>query len=172
MQTNRSTIRRHASLLAKGLHFGGLALFLGTIVSSVVIDRHIEAGELATLAKGRQAVSLISHGLIMPGLGLMALTGIAMSILRYGFRWPRWVFAKTACVVVIAVVAFSFLFPALDSATDWAVRSAQDNLRHPKYATYLARESGFGVVNLLLFLAAGALALWKPSLSPRTNRSD
>ncbi len=165
MQTNKQILRRHVLLVLKGLHFVGLALFLGTIVSSIVIDIHIEGRGLTALAEGRQAVSLISHALIMSGLGLMIVTGIGLSILRYGFRWPRWILVKILFVVVIFGVAFFALLPALDSATVWAVRSAKDGILHSEYTYYLTRESIFGIANMLVFIGAAVFALWKPRLS-------
>jgi hypothetical protein len=150
---------RLVSCLVDGLHRVGAGLFLGAIASSVVIDHAIGDADLATLAAGRRLVSLIGHQLIMPGLGLLALAGVVLALLRHGVRWPVWLIVKLALTAAIVVVANLWLLPALDAATAAAVRSAADGVRRPDYALWLARESGLGGLNVLLFGVAGGLGL-------------
>ena len=165
MKTVRDKLRRLTLIAMKGLHLVGFALLLGEIAYSHSINLHIEAADLAALAHGRQIVSLASHRLIMSGLALMVVSGIVMALVRYGLRWPRWILVKTVCTILFAVMAFFFVFPAVNHATAWAVRSAQDHQRHAEYAFWLGRETSFGTVTLLLLIVSGALALWKPRLN-------
>jgi len=169
VSTVRDRMQTLTLLVMKGLHVVGLALLLGEIAYSHSINIHIEAADLAALANGRQIVSLVSHRLIMSGLALMVVTGIAMALVRYGLRWPRWVLVKTACAILFAVIAFSFVFPAVVNATAWAVRSAQDHQRYAEYAFWLGRETSFGTATLLLLIISGVLALWKPRLLKKAD---
>jgi predicted Abi (CAAX) family protease len=165
---------RPALIFLRGLHFVGLAMFLGTIIVNIVVEKHIAVGGLPLLADGRTLISLISHRLILQGLGLMTVTGVLMAVLRFGAGTPIWVYAKAACVGLIVAISLVFLLPSLDEATRWAVISASQNKLLPEFSQWLGGGAHFGVVNLLLFFAAGALALWRPSLpvSRRPRSTD
>lgn len=163
MHTKSFNWRRHSLLALRGLHFVGLAVFLGSIIANIAINQSIVADGLPMLANGRTLISLTSRHLVLQGLALMAATGIAMAGLRYGVRWPVWLYAKIACAALIVAISFIFLFPSIDEATRWAGVSAEQNQRVPEFSEWLAREARFGMLNVLLFVSAGALALWRPS---------
>ena len=163
MQTN-STPRQHHLLLAlRGLHLVGSALFLGPIAANIAIDQYALVHGLPFLANARTLVSLTSHCIVMPGLALMIVTGILMAALCYGVKPPAWLCGKMVCMALIVANSYLFLLPAIHQATRWAAIAAERNQQSPEFFEWLARETRFGIINLLLFVSAGVLALWRPS---------
>jgi len=170
MHTNSLPYRRLASAILRGFHFIGMTLFLGVIVADIVIDGYAQTQSLAFLADARALVSVTGLQLPLLGLALLAPTGVAMTALRYGPRPPGWVVAKLVLTVAIFGNALAFLFPAIRAATHWAAVSAEQGHVLPEYAAAAARESAFGAANLLMFVLAGALAIWKPVFRRRASR--
>jgi hypothetical protein len=167
MHTKSLPYRRLAYAVLRGLHFIGMTLFLGVIVADIVIDRYARTQSATFLADARTLVSVTGLQLPLFGLALLALTGFAMTALRYGSRPPGWVVAKLVLTVAIFGNALAFLFPAIRAAAHWAaVSAAQGQVlpAHvvPEYAAAAAREGAFGAANLVMFVLAGALAIWKP----------
>ncbi len=163
MQTISPRLRRPLTLVLRGLHFLGLALFFGVIVADIVIDRYAETQDPAFLSHARALVSLTSFALPLRGLALMVATGVAMTALRYGARPPRWVLVKVGLTAVIFVNALVFVLPAVGEATHWAAVSAVQGRVLPEFSAAVAWEGLFGASNLLLFLLAGALAIARPT---------
>jgi hypothetical protein len=176
MHTILRPYRRLAYAILRGLHFIGMTLFLGVIVADIVIDGYAQTQSAAFLADTRTLVSLTGLQLPLLGLALLALTGVAMTALRYGSRPPAWVVAKLVLTVAIFGNALAFLFPAIRAATHWAAVSAEQGHALPghvlpEYAAAAAREGAFGAANLLMFVLAGALAIWKPAFRRGASRA-
>ena len=167
MQTISPRLRRPLTLVLRGLHFVGLALFFGVIVADIVIDRYAETQDPAFLSHARALVSLTSLALPLRGLVLMTMTGVAMAFLRFGARPPAWVLVKLVLTAVIFINALAFVFPAVGEATHWAALSAEQGRVLPEFSAAIAREGGFGAANLALFLLAGALAIARPTFGRR-----
>jgi hypothetical protein len=165
--------QKHGFLMPvlRGLHLIGLAMFLGVIVANIVMNRYALNHGLLLLASARTLISLTSR-VVLQGLALMAVTGVPMAALRYGGTLPAWLYAKMACVALIAANSLLFLLPAIDEATRWAAVSAQHNQPLPDFFIWLAREDRLGITNLLLFVFAGVLALWQPSLQRVIRRPN
>jgi hypothetical protein len=155
----------------RGLHFIGLAIFFGVIVANIAIDRFAETQAPAFLADARTLVSLTSFSLPLNGLALALVTGVAMTILRFGVRPPAWVLAKLVLATAIFINAKAFLFPAIGDATKWAALGATQGQTPPEFFAAVTREGGFGALNLALFLIAGALAIGKPAFR-RLRRAE
>ena len=98
--TKRNTFR---SLLA--LHFVGLALTIGGRIADFVIEQQTSRSSLQALALGRDLTGTINKGLGLPGFLIIALTGIAMTVLRYGRRPPIWVWIKIGLNLTVLFVA-------------------------------------------------------------------
>ncbi|MBV8440654.1 MAG: hypothetical protein JO312_08870 [Hyphomicrobiales bacterium] len=116
------------------------------------------------VADARTLVSLTSFSLPLNGLALALVTGVAMTVLRFGVRPPAWVLAKLVLATAIFTNAKVFLFPAISDATIWAALGATQSQTPPEFFAAVAREGGFGALNLVMFLIAGALAIGKPAL--------
>ncbi len=167
MQTTSPPWRRPLTLVLRGLHFIGLALFFGVIVADIVVDRYAETQDPSFLGHARVLVSLTSFALPLRGLVLMVVSGVAMAFLRYGARPPAWVVVKLGLAAIIFVNALAFVFPAVGEATHWAAVSAEQGRLAPEFSAALAREGLFGAANLALFLLAGALAIARPTFGRR-----
>lgn len=164
MQTDNPGRRWH---LLRGLAFVfliGSALFVGAVAASAIIDQAVDGGPLATLATARRLVSLIGQVLILPGILVALSSGLVLGVVTFGRAWPRWAIAAAILGLTILAVALAAVMPALGMATEWAIRSAADGVRHGEYDLWLGRESGWGGLNLALFAAVGGLMLWKPRL--------
>jgi hypothetical protein len=159
MQTNLRQTYHFVLQTARGLHFVGLALFLGPIASNILIDQYALTHGLPMLASARILVSLTSHFLVLPGLALMVGSGALMAALRDGVRLPAWLCGKVVCVALIAANSSLFLLPAIHEATRWAAIAAEHNRQFPEFFAWLAKEDRFGMANLLFFVTAGVLAL-------------
>ncbi len=170
MHTNSLPYRRLAYAVLRGLHFIGMTLFLGVIVADMVIDGYARTQSPTFLADARTLVSVTGVQLPLLGLALMALTGFALTALRYGSRPPAWVVAKLVLTVAIAGNALAFQFPAIRATTHWAAVSAAQSHLVPEYAAAAAREGAFGAANVLMFVLAGALAIWRPAFGRRAPR--
>ena len=159
-----STLRRVALPVLRGLHFLGLAIFFGVIVGEIAIDRFAQTRGPAFLADARTLI--LETGLTVPirGLGLAIVSGVILAGLRWGARPPAWVVAKSALAAAIWVNAEVFVFPAVREASRWAALGATRGDIPADFHAALARESGFGALNLCLFLIAGALAIARPTL--------
>jgi hypothetical protein len=158
------SLPRQAIALLKGAHLLGLSLFAGGVVASIMMDRAAETGSLEALAETRRAVSVVGHSVIMPGLALAVATGCLVAFAKFGLRWHRWVCAKVFIAALILGISQIMVMPALNAATLAAIASAEQGQRLLAYDAALNRESGFGALNMALFLLAGGVALCRPLL--------
>jgi hypothetical protein len=141
-------------------HFGGLVIFLGSILTFIVISALIEGASLENIAFGRKIISTGTNVLTLPGMWVLAITGIWMSYKRYGLK-QRFFQIKLLLLTLVVINAYFFIVPAATSATEIAARSlAQDELL-PEYKAAYMQESIFGAVNVLLTLAAAVIGVWK-----------
>ena len=144
----------------KLLHFAGLVIFLGSILTFIVISALIEGASLENIAFGRKIISTGTNTLTLPGMWALAITGVWMGYKRYGLK-QRFFQLKLLLITLVVINAYFFVVPAVTSATEIAVRSlAQDQLL-PEYKVAYMQESIFGAVNVLLTLAAAVIGIWK-----------
>lgn len=163
--TKRNTFR---SLLA--LHFVGLALTIGGRIADFVIEQQTSRSSLQALALGRDLTGTINKGLGLPGFLIIALTGIAMTVLRYGRRPPIWVWIKIGLNLTVLFVASPLVAPALAGARRWAHWSAEHNQLAPQFQQNAGQAAFYGVIIFVLFLANIPVAVWKPFLSVKLPR--
>lgn len=124
-------------------HFGGLVIFLGSILTFIVISSLIEGASLENIAFGRKIISTGTNVLTLPGMWVLAITGVWMGYKRYGLN------------------AYFFILPAVNSATEIAVQSLAQGQLLPEYKAAYMRETIFGAVNVLLTIAAAVVGVWK-----------
>jgi len=144
----------------KLLHFGGLVIFLGSILTFIVISALIEGASLDNIAFGRKIISTGTNVLTLPGMWLLAITGVWMGYLRYGVK-QRFFQLKLLLITLVVVNAHFLIAPAVASATELAERSLAQGQLLPAYQAAYMQESIFGAVNVLLTLAAAAVGVWK-----------
>jgi hypothetical protein len=164
--TKRNTLR---SLLL--LHFVGLILILGSRFAIFVIDQATGGGALPTLALGRDLGGELARRLTLPGFLLTIVTGIIMVFLRYGRRPPVWIWIKSGLTTIALGTAAPLVAPALRAARMWAHWSVEHGSLAPQFHEAAARASLFGGIVFLLVLLNLPVAIWKPFLSVKLNKT-
>jgi len=141
-------------------HFVGLVIFLGSILTFVVISAFIEGASLENIAFGRKIISTGTNVLTLPGMWVLAITGVWMGYKRYGLN-QRFFQLKLLLITMVVINAYLFVVPAATSATEIAVRSLAQGQLLPDYKAAYMQESIFGAVNVLLTIAAAVIGIWK-----------
>lgn len=147
----------------KLFHFLGLVIFLGSILTFIIVSALIEGASLENIAFGRKIISTGTYALTLPGLWIIAVTGIWMGIKRYGLK-QRFFQIKFIIAVLIIINAYFFVVPGVSYATELALRSLIQGHLFPEYRSAYLRESLFGAVNVLLAVIAAIVGVWKIGL--------
>lgn len=161
----RNTFR---TLLA--LHFVGLALLLGAAIADFLIDRQTGYAGLQMLAVGRDLSGVIARSMAFPGFAVLGVTGIAMTVLRYGRRPPLWVWIKVCLNLAAWATALSLVAPALIAARQLAHWSFDHNQLAPLYQRSAQQAGRYGAIVFGLLLLNIPVAVWKPFLSAKTSK--
>lgn len=146
--------------LLKVIHLLSLVAFLGSIITFILISALIEGASLESIAFGRKIISAGTNALTLPGMWVLAITGIWMGYKRYGFK-QRFFQLKTLIITLIVANAYIFVVPAVSTATHLAVLSLEQGQLLPEYKAAYMQESIFGAVNVLLAITAAAIGVWK-----------
>lgn len=149
-------------------HFGGLVIFLGSILTFIVISTLIEGASLENIAFGRKIISTGTNILTLPGMWVLATTGVWMGYKRYGLR-NRFFRLKLLLVTLVVINAHFFIVPAVNSATELAARSLAQGGLLPEYKTAYMQESIFGAVNVLLTVVAAVIGVWRVGAKSTAN---
>jgi hypothetical protein len=159
--TRRKTMFRGLKLA----HFGGLVIFLGSILTFIVISALIKGASLENIALGRKIISAGTNVLTLPGMWVLAITGIWMGYKRYGLK-QRFFQLKLLLITLVVINGYFFVLPAVTSATEIAVRSLAQGQLLPEYKAAYMQESIFGTLNVLLAVAAAVVGVWKVGAIP------
>jgi hypothetical protein len=168
-------LKRHSMRALLTAHLIGMAVFFGGRFADFVVERKTEGSDLQMLAFGRDLSGAIGRGLMLPGFLTMLVTGIAMTIIRYGKRPPAWVWIKVALNATAFFVVSPFVAPALTAARNWAHWSAEHGQLAPQFLQSAAQASFYGAIVFGLFLLNVPVAVWKPMFSlrkPATSRGE
>ena len=149
-------------------HFGGLVIFLGSILTFIVISGLIEGASLENIAFGRKVISTGTNLLTLPGMWVLAVTGVWMGCKCYGLK-QRFFQVKLLLITLFVINAYVFIVPAVTSATEIAIRSLAQGQLLPEYKTAYMQESIFGAVNVLLTMTAAVIGVWKVGAKSTTN---
>ncbi|OGU66978.1 MAG: hypothetical protein A2499_17490 [Stygiobacter sp. RIFOXYC12_FULL_38_8] len=149
-------------------HFGGLVIFLGSIFTFTVISAMIEGASMENIAFGRKIISTGTNVLTLPGMWVLAVTGVWMGYKRYGLK-QRFFQIKLLLITLVVINAYFFITPAATSATEIAVRSLVQGKLLPEYKSAYIQESIFGAVNVLLTVAAAVIGVWRIGAKSRGN---
>lgn len=148
----------------KVAHFIGLAMFLGSIFAHISVNAVPGVGtDPAATLTARQAIVAATAWVTLPGLLLAIASGLGLTIMGgHGFGRKRWLTLHQTAAMLILLNALLVLTPAGRDAVEAARSGSMEAV-----ATAAAPESRFGPANLLLTLAAIALAVIKPRLGQR-----
>ena len=158
--------------IAKALHLLGLTLFLGSIFGHIALGVLPGPAEDAAAALfARRAIEASTWALTLPGLALLAVTGLFLTLRGgLGFGRRRWLTLHQAIWLLIAVNAALVLVPGGSALLQEATAIAGGTGSLETFLALATRESRFGAVNVALALAAVFLAVLRPRLGqdPRT----
>jgi len=151
-------------------HFAGLILFLGSIFSFILITNLAQNEPLSDLAFARRIISAGTTHLTLPGLWLLAVTGLGLGLLKYG-AGSRFFRIKLLLTALIVINAHLFVAPAVNRASSIAMESLAAGHLGSAYSSAFKREEMFGVTNVLLALATAVVAVWRLGTKGRTGKS-
>ena len=151
----------------KTAHLLGLAMFLGSILSHVVVGFGAGQPGAASFLFARQEVSLATQLLTMPGLLLTIASGFGMAAVgRLSPLRQPWLGIHAGMGLLVLVLAVCFLVPTgRTMLRDAAALVEQSDPAVVAQVLILKQiESVAGAVNLVLTLLIVSLAVWKPRL--------
>ena len=154
----------------KLIHFGGLVVFLGSILTFIVISAHIEGAGLDNIAFGRQIISTGTHILTLPGMWILAVTGFILGYRRYGLKHSFFQI-KMLLITLIIINAHFFVAPAVSEATTLAMHSLKQGQLLEEYKSAYLRESLFGALNVIMTVAAASIGVWRVGVKSK-NRGN
>jgi hypothetical protein len=157
--------------IAKALHFVGLAMFLGSILGHITIGFVPGAKDQAqAILFGRQAIEIATWSLTVPGLALLVVTGLAMTVGgRLGFGRRPWLTLHQVIGALILLNAALILVPVGGDLLDVASKIIQGHGSMEGFTALAGRERMFGAANLLLALVTTFIAVLKPALWQSRN---
>lgn len=155
----------------KVLHLLAVVLFFGSILGHVALGFVPDArSDPQTALFVRQAITVATESLTLPGLALLLLTGAAMGLKgRLRILRLRWLTLHGLIGLLIAANALVVLVPLGQELVAAASRGAGGIWPPEGFAALEAREAAFGAVNVLLCLAALLVAVVKPRLGQAPN---
>ncbi len=160
MQT--ATLKRNLFRFLLVGHFLGLTLSVGVRFADFVIESQTGRQGLQTLSIGQDLTGTLAATLVAPGFIIMIVTGVSMTLVRYGLRPPLWVWLKVGVTVAAVILAQTKVAPALAAARRWAHWSVQNGHLAPQFHDNRAQAAFFGAIVVSLFLVNIPVAVWKP----------
>lgn len=152
--------------IAKALHLLGLAMFLGSILGHVSVGFVPGAKDQAQpMLFARQAIEIATWSLTVPGLALLAVTGLVMTVHGgLGFGRRRWLTVHQIIAVLILLNAALILVPVGGDLLDLASEIIRGSGSIEAFRALAGRERMFGAVNLVLALVTVFVAVLRPGL--------
>ncbi|EKV32551.1 hypothetical protein C882_2630 [Caenispirillum salinarum AK4] len=141
--------------LARTVHMIGLAAFVGTVLSHVLVSVVADPSDPVRYHALMVLKDTGTQFVLIPGLVLMGLSGIVM-VRRMPRPWPAWLTVKLGLVAAAAANGLLVLLPAGARIAEAASAGAQA-------PDALAREAIAGPVNVALILAIVVLSIARPS---------
>jgi hypothetical protein len=119
---------------------------------------------------GRQAIEIATWSLTVPGLALLAATGLFMSFRGgLGFGRRRWLTVHQIIGALILLNAAFILVPVGGDLLDVASKIIQGSGSLEAFRALSGREGMFGALNVVLALATIFVAALKPALGQSRN---
>jgi hypothetical protein len=160
--------------ILKVCHLIGLTLFLGSILGHIAAS--MAAGEpgSAGFLYAREQIAFATRVLTLPGLFLAIASGIALArVSRQSPLRVRWLAAKVALTVAIAINSIVFVAPSGARVLAGTVAlSRGEPVALAQIVADQKAETIAGTANVVMILAIVLLGVIKPRLAmspPRTN---
>jgi hypothetical protein len=161
-----SKARPSANRIAKALHFVGLAMFLGSILSHVSLGFVPGARDPArAMLFWRQGIEIATNSLTVPGLALLVVTGLFMA--GWGgsrFAKQRWLIVHLTIGVLIVLIAAFVMRPVGIRSLDQAIKISHGAGSMATFSALIRRERIFGAITIVLALLSILIVTLKPRL--------
>jgi hypothetical protein len=156
----------------KFVHYFGLILFLGSIFTYTLISTLTKNASLENLVFARQIISSGTIFLTLPGMFLILVAGIIITLKDFHFLRHRWLNIKHAIIVIIILNTFIFILPAEREALELAKASLAQGKLLSEYTSAYMKESIAGALNVLLVVVSIIVAIWRFEKKPATNNAS
>jgi predicted secreted protein len=161
-----SRTRASANRIAKALHFVGLAMFLGSILSHVSLGFVPGARDPArAMLFWRQGIEIATESLTVPGLALLVVTGLFMA--GWGgsrFAGQRWLIVHLTIGFLIVLIAAFVMLPVGIRSLDQAIKISHGVGSMETFSVLIGRERIFGAITIVLALSSILIVTLKPRL--------
>jgi Predicted integral membrane protein (DUF2269) len=161
-----SRARASVNRIAKALHFVGLAMFLGSILSHVSLGFVPGTRDPAqAMVFWRQGIEIATDSLTVPGLALLVLTGIFM-VGWGGSRFTRqgWLIVHLTIGLLIVLIATFVMLPVGIQSLDQAIMLRRGVGSMETFSALIQRERIFGAISIVLALLSILIVTLKPRL--------
>ncbi len=150
----------------KFAHIIGLCMFMGGISVHAIVGFVPGGREVASvIVVGRQVISIATWALMVPGLTLLAVSGIFMVLRTPGRLSQRtWLMAHIGIATLAIINTAAILIPMDSNISQAALNLLVDSHTMPIYQAIKQKESVAGRINLLLSLVAIIIATIRPSV--------
>ena len=136
------------------VHLIGLVLFLGSILTFIVVSSVPATWDVASLVVARRVISTGTNVLTLPGLGLLIGSGVGLTWGQLRVRDHRWLQVMVLAAGLIALNGFVFVLPAVRSASALIEEAQSLGTVTEAYTRAYVLESSAGSVNVILGLVA------------------
>lgn len=144
----------------KALHILGVVLFLGSVPVFIVASALSRQTPFDQLLFARRLIQTATYALTLPGLGIVAASGVWMSTRWRHAGLPGWLKVKQIATATIALSTLFAVLPAVRDCLEAAAEAASTQVISPRFMPAYLRESVAGAFNLVLTLASLAIATW------------
>lgn len=150
--------------VGRTLHFIGLAMFLGSVAALMALRGVPGAdGDPRTIATLREASVIATQAVAVPGLVLLFVTGIWLTMVRYGgFFKVRWLTLHQVIAVLVGVGFMAVLQPAGVALLDAARELELGHMSLAGFQHLSIWERIVGPICVVLTLATLAVAVVRP----------
>lgn len=155
-----------ANRITRALHFVGLAMFLGSILAHVSLGFVPGAKDPSqAMVFWRQGIEIATASLTVPGLALMVVTGLFMTV-RSGAKFARqhWLILHLIIGALIVLNSALVMVPVGIRSLDQAIQISHGSGSMETFSALIGQERVFGAINILLALASIFIATLKPRL--------
>ncbi|HBZ68079.1 MAG TPA: hypothetical protein DEO70_14695 [Bacteroidales bacterium] len=161
MQTRSLKVQSPWLRIARLISITGLILSLGSIFTFIVMNAVMgEVPSIESVYWQRLFVSRITEVLILPGVGLLVVGAIILSLKQYGFFRNTWISVLQILVVLIVINSVNITLLA-GRVTEIAVRQWQTSVFIPEYMNLKSAEDIFGAVNVVMMIICLIVPFYK-----------
>lgn len=151
--------------LLKLLHLVAAIGFVGALAVMLLLSLTADDSTASAFATVRRAVLTVAQTIGLPSLVLLLLTGMLLTTQQPVLLEARWLWAKALIGVLVGGISLLVVQPAVMRAAALAQMVVEGTLSLRPLEAALGAERIGATVNLLLPLAAIALAVWRPRRS-------